>query len=86
MENNEFTIKKVPLSTFIKLLVSLYDKGLDYVDLIGNPSDNEDKIAIAFTEEYMTEEGKKHFKENSVPEVTVSTKNKLTDNDINQLL
>ncbi len=86
MENNEITIKKVPLKSLISLLVGLYNKGIDFVDIIGNPDEEQDKLAISFTDDYMSDEAKKEFKENLPPEVTLSTTGKLSDNDINQLL
>lgn len=86
MENNEITIKKIPLKSLISLLVGLYNKGIDFVDIVGNPEQDQDKMAITFTEDYMSEEAKKDFKENLPPEVTLSTTGKLNDNDINQLI
>lgn len=33
MENKEVCIKKIPLDNFINILMELYNKGLDYVDI-----------------------------------------------------
>ena len=40
MENNEqVSIKKIPLDTFIDILMDLYNKGVDYIDITGVTDD-----------------------------------------------
>ena len=53
MENKEVCIKKIPLDNFINVLMELYNKGLDYVDIQGVTDNNQDRLAISFTNEYM---------------------------------
>ena len=83
MENKEVCIKKIPLDNFINILMELYNKGLDYVDIQGVTDDSQDRLAISFTNEYMTPEGVDNFMDSPyIEEVDM----KLTDEDLNQLL
>ena len=83
MENKEVCIKKIPLDNFINILMELYNKGLDYVDIQGVTDDHQDRLAISFTNEYMTPEGVDNFMGSPyIEEVDM----KLTDEDLNQLL
>ena len=86
MENREITIQKIPLDKLIDTLVELYNKGVDYIDISCIPGREFDKMAIVFTKEYMTEQGKKNF-EGLDEDVDLEIKpNKLTDDDLNILL
>ena len=83
MENKEVCIKKIPLDNFINILMELYNKGLDYVDIQGVTDNSQDRLAISFTNEYMTPEGVDNFMGSPyIEEVDM----KLTDEDLNQLL
>jgi len=85
MENREVKIQKIPLDRLIETLVDLYNKGIDYIDIAGLPGIDQDRMAIVFTKEYMTEEGKKNFGEDYELDLEISP-SKLTDDDINQLI
>ena len=85
MENREVKIQKIPLDRLIETLVDLYNKGIDYVDIAGVPGIDQDRMAIVFTREYMTEEGKKNFGEDDELDLEIGP-SKLTDDDINQLI
>jgi hypothetical protein len=85
MENREVKIQKIPLDRLIETLVDLYNKGIDYVDIAGVPGIDQDRMAIVFTKEYMTEEGKKNFGEDDELDLEIGP-SKLTDDDINQLI
>jgi hypothetical protein len=85
MENKEIRIQKIPLDRLIETLVDLYNKGVDYIDISGMPGEEFDSMAVAFTKEYMTEEGKKNFEEDYKVDLDISP-SKLTDDDINQLI
>lgn len=63
MEHNEesneslvVTLKKIPLEAFIQMLVELYDKGADYIDIIGKPDEEQDVISIVVRFEYIDPE------------------------------
>lgn len=85
MENREVKIQKIPLDRLIETLVDLYNKGIDYVDISGVPGIDQDRMAIVFTKDYMTEEGKKNFGEEDELDLEIGP-SKLTDDDINQLI
>jgi len=85
MENREVKIQKIPLDRLIETLVDLYNKGIDYVDISGMPGIDQDRMAIVFTKDYMTEEGKKNFGEEDEIDLEIGP-SKLTDDDINQLI
>lgn len=56
-------IKKIPLEDFISILVELYDKGVNYIDISGTSKDNQDMIKINVLEEYMEEQSSTPFSE-----------------------
>jgi ligand-binding sensor protein len=80
---NHVKIKKVHLNTFIEILVGLYDKGVNYVDIIGTMDDEQDSVGISFSKEYMDDEYKDNF--DNIPEVDGDKLN-LSDDDLNQLI
>lgn len=80
--DNKVKIKKVHLQTFLDILTDLYDKGVDYVDIIGHLSDDQDSLGISFRKEYMAEEYMENFDKIEAPEKT----DKLSDEDLNQLI
>jgi len=83
MKKNEVRLMKIPLEVFIQALKDVYDMGIDYVDLIGVPGEEQDTIGIAFSEEYMNNEGD----EETFEELKEKINNiKLSDDDLNQLL
>ena len=48
-------IKKISLDEIIDVFVDLYNKGVDYVDLV-NTDEEEGKLSVIFTKEYMCKE------------------------------
>ena len=84
MENREVKIERIPLDRLIDTLVDLYNKGIDYVDVVGVPGVEFDRMGIAFTKDYMTDNGRENFGEMHIDlEITSS---KLTDEDLNELI
>jgi hypothetical protein len=83
MNENEFKIRKIYLSTFIDVLVDLYDRGVDYIDLLASLQDDQDVVGISFCKEYMNKEFKEDF--DKIPEMMNVNKN-LSEDDLNQLL
>ena len=84
MAQREVKIEKIPLDKLIDTLVDLYNKGIDYVDVVGVPGKEFDRMGISFTGEYMTDQGRKNF-EGIDLEVEIKTE-KLTDDDLNELI
>jgi len=71
--DKRLVIKKIPLKAFIEVLNEVYNKGAEYVDLIGTPDEHKDAVDIYVPEEYMYTE----------PDKEDPT---LTDEDLNQLI
>lgn len=84
MENREVKIEKIPLDRLIDTLVDLYNKGIDYIDVVGVPGKEFDRMGIAFTRDYMTDQGKENF-EGLDLDLEIKT-TKLTDDDLNELI
>ena len=88
MENNEglLTIKKIPLDSFIDILMDLYNKGVDYIDITGVTNEHMDKMAISFTSDYMMEGSEENF-ENAPPlDIKDLLNQKLSEEDLDQLI
>ena len=84
MENREVKIEKIPLDKLIDTLVELYNRGIDYIDVVGVPGKEFDRMGIAFTRDYMTEQGKQNFEG---LELDLEIKpSKLTEEDLNELI
>jgi len=91
---NRPIIKKVPLDDLIEILTDLYNRGVDYIDLLA-PEDptEDDRMTITFTKEYMSEEALNSLDdedalgddEEDILDIKI-TANKLSDDDLNQLL
>jgi hypothetical protein len=75
-------IKKVPLDEIIDVFMDLYNKGVDFIDLIATEKDN--RISVIFTEEYINQEAIDNFELDDDVEINITTK--LTDEDFNQLI
>jgi hypothetical protein len=84
MENREVKIEKIPLDKLIDTLVDLYNRGIDYIDVVGVPGKEFDRMGIAFTRDYMTEQGKENFEGLDLDIEIKATK--LTDEDLNELI
>ena len=82
-------IRKVPLESFIDILADLYDKGVNYVDIVGMLDDTQDGIMISFSKEYMDEEFQENFDMIPTTKITKTDTEiniNLSDDDLNQLL
>ena len=82
-DNNQVRLKKIPLGVFIQALMDIYNTGVDYVDILGVPGEEQDTIGIAFCDEYLSKEDDEETDE----EIEEKIKNiNLSDDDLNQLL
>jgi hypothetical protein len=83
-------IKKVPLDEIIDVFMDLYNKGVDFIDLIALEKEN--RISVIFTEEYINQEAidnfelDNDFEDGDNTEIEISITPKLTDEDFNQLI
>ena len=80
-------IKKVPLDEIIDVFMDLYNKGVDFIDLVASEKDN--RISVIFTEEYVNQEAIDNFELDDDDEIQsgeINITTKLTDEDFNQLI
>jgi hypothetical protein len=84
-------IKKISLDEIIDVFVDLYNKGVDYVDLV-NTDEEEGKLSVIFTKEYMCKE-MQDDEQFSVLQDTLSSdidfnheESKFSEEDINDLI
>ena len=90
---NRPIIKKIPLNELIDILSDLYNRGVDFIDMLApeDPSED-DRMTIKFSKEYMSpdaelEEGEElGDDEEDVLDITIIPDTKLSDEDLNQLL
>lgn len=83
MKNKEFKITKVHIDSFIDTLVDLYNKGVDYIDIIATPGEVQDSVGLSFCKEYMSEDMQEEF--DDFP-VDLIVEKKLSNDDLNQLI
>jgi hypothetical protein len=87
VENKEqLTIKKIPLDGFIDLLMDIYNKGVDYIDITGVTDEHNDKMAISFTAEYMMEGAEENFSDIPPLDVKDLLNKTLSEEDLDQLI
>ena len=90
---NRPIIKKIPLNELIDILSDLYNRGVDFIDILAPENLSEDdRMTIKFSKEYMSpdaelEEGEELGDyEEDVLDITIIPDTKLSDEDLNQLL
>lgn len=86
MENNEVTFKKIPLKIFIEILQDAWDRGADYIDIIGVADAIQDNISIAIKEEYMHVNPEDEFDVDIDLDKDREIDRDITDEDLNQLI
>ena len=89
MNKGQVILKKIPVDKLIDLLVEMYNKGVDYIDISGVPGEEQDKMAISFTEDYMSQEdgeAKKIDKGDSIDIADMLLDSKLSEEDLNDLI
>lgn len=85
--DDELRIRKIHLDTLIQVLVDLYDRGIEYVDIIGKLDDKQDTIGLSFNKEYMADGMEDSFDNIPISIKHVSKKIDLSDeNDLNQII
>jgi hypothetical protein len=83
-------IKKISLNEIIDVFVDLYNKGVDYVDLV-NTDEQEGKLSVIFTKEYMCKEMQEsddfELIQDSIENVEFDEEeSKFSEDDINDLI
>jgi hypothetical protein len=86
MENKEVILKKIPLKVLIDILHDAWNKGADYIDIIGTADEVQDNIAIAIKEDYMNVNPEDEFEIDVEIDDEDDNDKDITDEDLNQLL
>jgi hypothetical protein len=86
MSKESVMLKKIPVDKLIDLLVEIYNRGVDYIDITGVPDEEQDRVAISFSKDYMTEEGKKNFENAPIDLTDEFFDTKLSEDDLNDLI
>ncbi len=86
MKEKQVKLRKIHLDTLMKVLVELYDKGVDYIDVIGTVDDVQDSIGISFCSEYMNENMRENFDKIPSLEIDIDSKPLSDEDDLNQLI
>jgi hypothetical protein len=74
--------RKVPLEMLIETLTHLYNSGANYIDIVGVENVERDVVTISVKNEYM-DDGRDS---DDIPNNVEFINNKLSDEDINNLL
>ena len=83
-------IKKISLNEIIDVFVDLYNKGVDYIDLV-NTDEEEGKLSVIFTKEYMCKEMQEsddfELIQDSIEDIDYNEEDsKFSEDDINDLI
>lgn len=81
MENNQVTLKKIPLKTLIDVLTRLWGSGADYIDIVGIPNEIQDNIGILVQDDYLCKE-----EEEGELDIKVDSDKPLKDDDLDKLI
>ncbi len=89
---NRMRIRKIPIEMLMDLLDQYWHGGVDYVDIHGEIEGDHETLHVSFNRTYMNEEYADNFdsfQDNDSEEQeqpSSSIKNKLSDEDLNQLI
>lgn len=83
-------MKKIPLRPLIEMLMEVYDKGLDFIDIVGTPDYVQDFVGIEFTTDYFCKGERKaedmFIEEEEGYDPEPFSPHKLSDDELDQLL
>jgi hypothetical protein len=89
-KKKEVRLKKIPLAVFIDTLTELLGFGVEYIDIIGTPGEEQDSIGIVYSNEYISKEVADKFDQaldeflrDNIDEIQKDLD--LSDDDLNQL-
>ena len=74
-------LKKIHLQSFIGMLLSLYDDGIDFVDIEGRPNIMQDHLVIHVKEDYFCSEEEMEYEDEQQPSYK-----RLSQEDIDKLI
>jgi hypothetical protein len=80
MADNFVKFRKIPLKLLLDTLTHIYNSGADFIDILGETGSVQDVVTIAVEQEYMNDPT------NDTPDDVHFTNDKLSDEDIDNLL
>lgn len=84
MEKQPVRFQKIPLEGFIDLLMELYQRGANYVDILGIPDEVQDVVSVVVRDEYLAEDNT--FDDIVSFTIDMTDDEELSDNDFNNLI
>jgi hypothetical protein len=81
--NNKVVLRKIPLEIFLNVLMEIYEQGVDYVDIIGVPDEEQDTIGVTFSQDYISPDAIDNFKIDEDNNIDINLSD---DQDLNQLI
>ena len=85
--NEPITLIKIPLEGFIDILMTLYNKGADFIDIIGTPNEIQDTMSVIVRTEYVNPDNNSFGEGEFIPdEQGTIVEKKLTEEDFNNLV
>jgi hypothetical protein len=94
-KKDEVRLKKIPIDMFLQVLTEIYERGVDYFDIIGIPDEEQDTISIIYSADYMSKDAEAEMTkaiedfidnlEDEEPQQEIKKDIKLSDDDLNQL-
>jgi hypothetical protein len=85
MENNKVVLRKIPLEIFLDVLLEIYEQGVDYIDIIGVPDEEQDTIGVTFSQDYISPDAIDNFKIDEDEQKNIDI-NLSDDQDLNQII
>lgn len=79
-KGKEVKLLKVPINNLIEILTDLYNRGVDYVDIIGIHNVEQDILGIRYNQNYLTPQSDDEIMSSDL------FLNPLSDEDINQII
>jgi hypothetical protein len=79
-------IKKVPVKELITVLVDLFEKGVDFIDIKGDANDIINKLSITVEPEYINSGEEDFIDEDEDFEIEDFPSVMLSENDLNDLV
>lgn len=79
-------IRKVDIYALIQTLNELYDRGINYVDIVGEKNNGQDEVGLIFCKSYMDKEYENNFDVFDDEPAPSKIDIKLSDEDLDQLI
>lgn len=94
MAKKSLKLNKIPITALMQILAELFEEGVDFIDIEGEGSENDesDKIKVTIRPEYYSDQPEIELEleqdqegiSDFLPQIEISKK--LTDDDINDLI